>query len=152
MLGIRIRMFFLCIPDPHPIDRDPYPNVTDPQHWGWISKLLIKGRAEWVGGVGLRGRKVTNPPSPPPPIHRGLSTKPVFRILDIFLVQIRIHRSVPLTNWSGCGSGRHKNFRIIRILIRIQNTGKICIKRCGSGSVRTTWFRSSWIRIHLSRF
>jgi hypothetical protein len=36
-------------------------------------------------------------------------------------MRIRILGSVPLTNGSGCGSGRPENIRIIRI--RIQNTG-----------------------------
>ncbi len=42
---------------------------------------------------------------------------PVLGIRDI-LVRILIRGSVPLTNGSGCGSGRPKNVRI-----RIRNTG-----------------------------
>jgi hypothetical protein len=37
-----------------------------------------------------------------------------------FGVRIRILGTAPLTNESGCGSGRPKNIRILRI--RIQNT------------------------------
>jgi hypothetical protein len=49
---------------------------------------------------------------------------PVMRIRDIWVrtrTRIRIVRSVPLTNGSGCGSGRPNNIRILRI--RAGNTG-----------------------------
>ncbi len=44
-------------------------------------------------------------------------------IRDI-LVQIRIPGSVLVTDGSGCGSGRPENIRILRIKIRIHNTGR----------------------------
>ncbi len=42
----------------------------------------------------------------------------------LWIRDIRILGSVPLSNGSGCGSGRPKKIRILRIRMRILNTGK----------------------------
>jgi hypothetical protein len=68
----------------------------------------------------------------------------VLWIRDI-LVRIRILGSVPLYNGSGCGSGRPKNVRILRI--RIHNTGNsILLVRHIHG--RVNWLPARLILFH----
>jgi hypothetical protein len=84
-------------------------NTPDTQHWKtgqdfWRKNFKKNNKSR------LRGAFLS---------HGGLS--PVLGIRDI-LVRIQILGSVTLTN--GSGSGMPRNIRILRIRMRIRNTGK----------------------------